>query len=764
MLDFGTTASQNYAIAFVDRAILDAMTKYTICFTVRPRVASPWTNNRGLISKFTALTGWTLRAFVSGGTSVLRMIHGNGAATAGVSSTTVLALNTTYRVICAWDGSTLNFYINNGSAEGGALATAIAANANKINIGNEDGATVSPEAAIGQVFIYPNYVFSSGERTQWDAGQTVPAAGQLELWHKGVEVPGVDRVRGENAVLTGTVVTLSDPTDGNFPDARTIPQWRRLATHRLLRRRTQEPIFTLTVPDHYLSMGIAKLFQLSHDSMFLSASRLAGTPLGEKLASEPWRRSSVRLIGVTDNPLDHTVKLRFKDHEAFGRTYWSTDRLPLGTDDSFAGLGQLDVGGTHVATRASKAYLEQSNDVLEEPAFQAEGQYFRTVGAFVEKMNHIGFLAEDITDNPVLNSHAKNGETSWTSVDNSGTTDLSTLRLAYPLSVTGNSWRFVRANNSADTYREQIVAVLSADAFRRIYVVKTEQNATSIVSWQLQRSSDNWYWNDATPGWQSAAVWNRLSNAYDATISKPRFSRAISKPIDISSNQNWTIRVGLEGAALPAGGGEINVYSVEALKGKLRFSSVPTEGAAVTTSADQIEISKSTTPHLVPVTRYSFTCRLVAIQSGADLVDGDKLCIQYFQHGATADNYDVLLYEKSAGQNVRFSFERFLSGSFSARATFDVSIVPGTEYKIACIATASSGNDLGLSNNTLRILVDGVQGVDGVAGGAHSESNANSVIGRGYAPSATGYRRGMNYIWTPMVWTRCLTNEEAQAA
>jgi hypothetical protein len=769
MLDFGTSASHSNAVQFPDRDILDAMPGYTICLTLQAR-AGPWTTLRGILSKFSSNAGWTLRTVQSGGSNFLRMLHGSsGTSSNPGDSTTPLVAGTTYRFILTWDEATFTYYLNGVSDGGGAFTKAIEANAFPISLGNENALGIGAQVAIGNVCIFPGYVFSAGEIAQWDAGAQMAAAAQLELWHKGLEVPGVDRVRGVNGVLVGTVVTLADPTDAFFPDSRTVPQWRRLATQRLLRRRTEEPIFSLRVPDHYLSIPVGGLFQLSHEGIPLSASRLAGasigTPLPQLLASQPWRRSSVFLLGHTDHPLEHTVDLRFADHEGFGATYWSTDRLPEGTNDAYAGLGRLDVGAIHTVTRSSKALLEQENDVLEEPAFQAEGQFFRAVGAFAEKMNHRGFLAEDATDNPVLNSHAKLGETSWTSVDNSGTTDLSTLRLAYPLAITTNSWRFVRANNSANTYREQLFAVLTADAFRRVYIVKTEQNATSIVSWQLQRSTDSWYWNDSTGAWQSGAVWNQLANTYDAAIARPRFARAISKPVSIDDDENWTIRYGLEGAALPAGGGEVNVYSVEALKGKLRFSSVPTEGAAVSTAADIVAVERTALPQIAPATRYSATCRMRAIQDGADLVDGDKLCLWYQQWGTTdADDFDVLIYEKPAGASPRFSFERYIGGVFDVRATFTVTIVPGTEYSIACIATADAGEDLAVSDSTLRIVVDGAQGVDGVASANHSPAEVHSELWKGSAPAGAALRRGMNYTWNHRVWPRCLTNEEAAGA
>jgi hypothetical protein len=149
-----------------------------------------------------------------------------------------------------------------------------------------------------------------------------------------------------------------------------------------------------------------------------------------------------------------------------------------------------------------------------------------------------------------------------------------------------------------------------------------------------------------------------------------------------------------------------------------------------------------------------------AIQNGADLVDNDKLCLWYHQWGSNTDNRDQLLYEKPSGSPARFSFERFIGGSLSARATYEISIASGSVYRLACIATAASGNDLGLPNSTLRILVNGAQGADGVASGNHSASAAQTELWKGCAPASLSYRRAMNYMRNLTAWTRCLTNEE----
>jgi len=532
-----------------------------------------------------------------------------------------------------------------------------------------------------------------------------------------------------------------------------------VASHRLLRRRTEEQIYSLDIPLSFAALELMDLVNVSHESIPLSGSRLSGVSSG---LIEGWQRFIARLVGVSVNPLERTIAIRFKDHESFMATYWSTDRLPEGTNDDFDGLVRLGVGGTLSVDRPNFGYLEQENNVKLEVGQNLEGEFFRRVAVGNEKMNHIGFLAEDATQNPILNNAAKGSETSWTSVPNSGTLDLSTLRLAYPSSVTPRSFRALRANNANDTYRHQTFAVLSADAFRRIYLVKSEENATSIVSWRLQRSTDSKYWNDATPAWEVSAVWNRLPNSYDATNALSTISRHFSRAIDVAANENWTVAFGLEGAALPAGGGEVNVYSISALKGYLVYSEVPTDAAAVSTTADTVKRVKTSGAQLVSALRGALTFELDPIQLGTDLKDGDELCLYYWQYGSTAgQDYDAIIYEKQAAETVRFSFVRYIAGVLDARAFYAISTTPGTVHSVTAVWTDDTNGELDEAVRLVRIFVDGVKGTDDFASANHSAAEAHTELWFGCAPGATGYRRAMNYLRYPRFWLRPFSSEEA---
>lgn len=97
-----------------------------------------------------------------------------------------------------------------------------------------------------------------------------------------------------------------------------------------------------------------------------------------------------------------------------------------------------------------------------------------------------------------------------------------------------------------------------------------------------------------------------------------------------------------------------------------------------------------------------------------------------------ADDYDIGYYEKPAGNPARFVFERFRAGVSEAKATFEIDTVRGTSYELAFRHTDT--DELGLAAKTLRVTVDGVNGVDAVATGQHSTTELFTDLWLGSAP------------------------------
>lgn len=694
------------------------------------------------------------------GTNTARVRHGDGSLLGAVDFTADVSDGNPHSIFYFWNKASgyVRFYFDGSLVSQTSFTKSKNTNALSFVLGNNSDINDGYACDIGQFMLWHNFEPSSSEADLlaaiYHAHQFIPRADKLTLWHKGTASPGQDEIQGTIPSASGTVATASAAPDSYYQSS--LEQHRTVASHRLLRRRTDEQIFSLTVKLEFLALENMDLMNVSHDGMPLSATRLSDVML-----MDVWRRFIGRVVGMDINPLQRVVNLKFKDHESFMATYWSTDVYPSGTNVKRDGLARLNVGAVHTMDRNSIGYMEQENNVKLEVSQEEDGQYYRAVNVGNEKINHIGLLLEESADNPVLNSAAKNSETNWSGTAGGGTLDTSTLRLAYPATVTDRSWRFARSDDASDTYRTQTIAVVSADTERRIYITKSEEDSTTILSWRLQRDSDSFYWNDSTPGWQSGATWNNLSNDYDSTNSLSIITREHSDIINISSNQNWTLDMGLEGASLPSGGGEGNIYSIGALKGHFVLSDIPTDAATVTASEDTSYHVKSSGSQIVSALRGTLTFQLEAIQDGGDLNDGEELCLFYWQYGSTAgQDYDAVIYEKQSSETVRFSYVRYISGSQDARAYYEVSISPGTIYDVTAVWTDDTNGELGEANSLMRIYVDGTQGTDDTASANHDDTETHTELWTGCAPDATGYLRSMNYTRYPRFWTRPFTVEE----
>ncbi len=761
MISFGSTDNHTNALDFTDLAALDGNVQYMVGLWLK-QLATPAAQRTMLsdgVSVFDA--GWALQ---SGDAGTIRIRHNDGAAETAIQVTANLADGVIHSLLWVWTSAVVWHYFDGVFVAQTALTRARNANALAFILGNSTAKNVGYPYQIGHYMYWHNLVQSRAEADLnaaiFHAHQSIPRSDKLTFYYKGTANPGLDEISRTVPTVAGSVSLVGDAVDAYYQTV--AQQHLRIASHRLLRRSTEEPRYRLRVPLRFVNVEPMDLTNLSHSDLPLAASRLATLETDQLM--KPWQRLIVRAIAKETLYLERAFAFDLKDHESFGCTFWSSDRLPEGTSARFEGLARLDNGSRLVVDRSSAGYLEQPSNVKVEISQETEGGFIRQVDLGLEKMNHVGFLAEDATTNFVLNNCAKDSESGWTSTTNGGTLDLSTLRLAYPSVVTPRSFRAVRTNNSNDTYRKRTFAMLAADGFARAYAVKSEENSTSIAAVRIQRSTDSWYWNDSSGAFQSGSVWIRFANDYDTVKSLVIKKRRYSKPIPISANQNWTIDFGLEGAALPAGGGEVNFYSVSVLKGKLVYSEVPTSNTAMlsTPIADTVYHERTSLPQVFPAARGSLTFELVAIQDEANLTTDDSHCLYYWQAGATAgQNYDAVLYQRLTAETARISFARYVGASLNAKAHFVLNLVAGQVYNVTAVWTDGVNDELGEGNFLMRVIVDSVVGVDAHATATHSATTATTQFWRGSAPGATGYKRGMNYTRNPRLWTRPLPLEEA---
>lgn len=169
---------------------------------------------------------------------------------------------------------------------------------------------------------------------------------------------------------------------------------------------------------------------------------------------------------------------------------------------------------------------------------------------------------------------------------------------------------------------------------------------------------------------------------------------------------------------------------------------------------------------ILPTERFTVTLDMLAFQDSTDLVDNDQLLLWGAQIGEAGLDYYFLLYQKLAGQNVRFSFERWRDvagvSTLDVRATKDVAIVKDQEYRITCRQIGLDG-ELGLPAKTMRINVDGVNGTDVVASELFSPFVGYSALW-GTPPPGTGYKCSSNYLSYLRIQQRVITDEEWESA
>lgn len=739
MIDGGVTANHSNAIEFTDIPALDAMTSYAIHMGVNYRVASP-TSTRRIVSKMNSggTQGWELRTL---GSRALRMRHNSS----NSDSTGTLTNGTRSPVSMIWTGVNLTYYIDAILDVTNSFSQSITDVTDNFTLLNQDGLGVGGQIALNHIMIYANRVHGSFEVDEYASGKTVPDLENITFWFKGTAVPGLDEISLGVPTEQGTVALLSDPTDSDF-GSQGIGDFEQMATHRLMRRRTLAELHTVTVPWQFLSNELMEIMNLSHQGIPLPASKLenlGGVDLPLKLGDK-WRRRFFRLIAMSSDPLKKEVTLTLKDHESFAATYFSTDLLTSKTTSQQEGLARMDLGGTLTIERSSTEWAEQETNLITIlGTLEEDGQKFAKVGPFSELINERGFLAQDATKNFIQNSAFDGGTTNWTLVESTVGNIVGNIGIyrAFPKSASDTSFS-ITGETSQENYISQTgLSMLSADSFARVSFVHSSP-ANEAAEWALQRSSDSFWWNDSSETWAASLVWNQTSlTGNDGT--NEIAVRSASKPIDISSNQTWTLRFGIEDST-----NIHRIYQTDVTPGKLLHSPIVTPGSATVTTDDDVvkRVLDSTARQLVHAGRGTLSFRLTAVQDGENLVDGDELALIAWEYGTTAgQDYDIVKYQKLASQNVRFAFERYISGSLDARATNDISIVAGTTYEVEAVWTSDSDDELDLPARTLRLRVDKVNGTDAAASASHSSSQKDTTIYFGCSPDA-GDRTAMNYL------------------
>jgi len=660
MLDFGASSLHSNGISVVDRATLDTPTSYSMAFNINLNAGS--VDNQIILSKHDDgdIDGWQLEF---NGTAELPINRhdGNG----GIIATTALVVGTTASVVITWTGTTATWNIDDAAAGSGSFSTAISTNTNVIRIGNDGNLANGVPAAIGQVMIWPNYVLTAAEISQYHAGITVPALKDLDFWHRGIAEPGIDEITSEIAVASGTVSLLADPSDAYFTET-TLPDYLQTATIKLLNRSSDREFYTVTVPWRFLSIELMELANISSPQIGIPSSATLLQDLIDHGLVDVWRRNIGRLVKVKPNPFAHTVDLTFKSHEKFMSTYFSTDELTSITSTDNIGLARMDVGGTLSINRSTKALIKQEfNEVINLSLIttaSSDGRAWLPVGSFEEKLNFEGLLSEDATTNKVIDSAFNEGLGDWTATTAGGgtVTAVSGTFHAFPQSVSDNEIEIVGAVGDNYITPDTVIAVVTSDVDMRLSFIHS--NGFGIkVDWRLQRSTDSFYWKDAaTPAWQSGLVWNKSEFAgHSADLLIHEANRSASDIIPIDTNEDWTLDIGSNST-----GFNREIYQVDLTPSKFLYSPIVTStSGAVTTVKDTTfrELTSGETNTIAGIDWTAGSTYMTLAGTPTDISDGTKGTLVSW---INLDGGDATLMKIITSNGVKVELNRNASDKF----------------------------------------------------------------------------------------------------
>jgi hypothetical protein len=252
-------------------------------------------------------------------------------------------------------------------------------------------------------------------------------------------------------------------------------------------------------------------------------------------------------------------------------------------------------------------------------------------------------------------------------------------------------------------------------------------------SYQLVRNFDGRFWNDSTQTWDVANTWNTLTvPASSLTIFRGR-----SKCIDTGANATTvTARFGFPGTTASR---IAHVYH-----GQLESpSGFPTSRVVTTTAELAREVELLSRPN--PTGRRAWgnnegtlLCKYTPLFSRQNLVDAGGSAqflpalvnVHHSVVTASTGHGWFLHYEPSAGSNGQFQFYGSNAGGGSGppRANFELAVVAGQTYRIACRWIGTS----------VTMYVDGVEGTPATINGTPTESD-DSMLYVGGRNACDGY-------------------------
>jgi hypothetical protein len=467
------------------------------------------------------------------------------------------------------------------------------------------------------------------------------------------------------------------------PSATKIEPVRRVLSRRLRLLRQPLTTYTCTVKHESGDTESSALLD-AYPGDIVAVSHFAiphASNTGASVGVKSWQRRNMILLRNEFNAAAMTARLTLLDARHFWHGLWDVAVSRISATSQRDGIANLDAGATRTFLRDSSAWGEDPGDGR---IIQAASQ--------TEKNFANGHLLEQTIENLTLNSCFTDGVDSgdWTLEGESGGADIAddTSDTFWDTDETAKSCKLTAASPLGGTELgiKQTTGTINANTECCISTTHKDDSGYPAAI-NIQRAVDSWYYNAATPGWQSGSVWNDLTVRSSAT-------RDAIKSIDVGgTNTTITYKVAAENTAA-----QINhIYDVQFEKNPYPTSRILTQSSTVTRADDEFYYSNTKSNRTWYPIRGTAFAVVNPEWDTADLPSGAKRTLYYVKYDT--NNEDHVYYDEATGA---WKFDRTVGGVTDS-ASKTLTITAGTEIKVCARWTSTEGEE-GLSDPTLSIF------------------------------------------------------------
>lgn len=488
-------------------------------------------------------------------------------------------------------------------------------------------------------------------------------------------------------------------------------QCRQLVSTKLRRRRRRAARIFVTVPLHVgLDLALGDTVKISHPDLPSPDGLGAGLADGSA-----WQ-------GILDRRRlreDHLVDLELIHDRLMRVLLWEGGRTTV-PGDRANGVARITPGPKLAFTRNATQYVRNPGDVDQGIAILSGQPAYDFYG-----------LALEGADTNFVKDSSGNYITTWTP---SGLLQATTDILFFDSELIPAGCRMVDVSGTPAYITATTDPLTGVQHTRFLLIYQTSDGAA--IGWRLQRSSDSWYWNDSTPGWQSGAVTNEFTPAAANEI-----TWGVSEPIDLGAT-GLTATIRITTTAVDQG---VRPFHVQLGANRYAGSPIITSGAAVTRAANCYSLANGLASGLQSCwwpTRGTALLRARWLWDAADMPADAIIAKTVYSagHGFT------WRWDGAAGE-IKLDVD---VGGTTYTASIAHTPVRGTRDVLAA-RWASSVGELGLTPYQIDVFLNGVQGTPDVLSGPPTEAAATWYLGSdaGADPIAAY----VTDVWvSPYVW------------